>query len=321
MHPNSYVLGSGTTRVIQLTGTMKMGKSGSDFVVLSTEPQEFSWKGNGRYNWQSHYYSSASAYVYGAVSAGAYVDFYSTDIYQSNAGGKLVLSGDVQFWVWPAEFDINDGSSVPAVDSQYALYPQRMAVIVDGEVVSNAVTGSDGTFSVSAEIPNDDPVTNVGYRFYFDSNAYQYYQDTDGSTYYRYMKFNIFDNGVVDVVAGEGEYTGLLTEIRETVIALPSTIYNFFFGDSGDDAASGFKSEVDSAVSSVDQVQQEITEGLDKPEPEQIVPDITDIVPEEDYATFTDVFAPVMQNQLMISLMMVVVSMAFISYVLFGKKG
>lgn len=194
-------------------------------------------------------------------------------------------------------------------------------MLVNGEVVDTSYALDDkGNFEIDYAYEMDSSVTSVGYRFYFDETTSIYESLNIEGIKTRGLYFFLDDDGMVEYVEVE-QYVPLFKEVITEVKAIPSTIYNFFFGDSGDDAASGFKSEVDSAVSSVDQVQQEITEGLDKPEPDQIVPDITDIVPEDDYATYTDIFAPVVQSSLFSSMMMVVVSMAFISYVLFGKKG
>lgn len=131
----------------------------------------------------------------------------------------------------------------------------------------------------------------------------------------------INDDGIVEYVKSP-EYLPVLSEIKETITAVPQTIYNFFFGEDGDDVAGGFKSNVDSAVSSVDQVQQEIIEGLQKPEPDTIVPDLDDVISQDDLSSFTNVFASVLQTGSIIADMMLTVCvLAMLSYVFFGKKG
>lgn len=314
-----YLISSSFARSIRITGTINYGVSSSNRVSASTAAYDFDWAGNGRYNWQD-YSTGSTAYstVYGYVAPDTYVDFYSDDVYAASPEGSIDISGKVRFWVNPADFIVNDGSDSSATN---AMYPTRVAIVSSGDVISEWFSlDSNGQAELDVSLSMADPIVNLGFRFYYETYRVVNYS-VSPSTYNRYLKFTIIDETSVVVNEPPEAYVPLIQEVIEQVKLVPSTIYNFFFGDDGDDAASGFKSEVDSAVSSVDQVQQEIEEGLDKPEPEQIVPDITDIVPEDDYTAFTDVFAPVMQNQMMISMMMVVLSLAFVSYVLFGKKG
>lgn len=56
-------------------------------------------------------------------------------------------------------------------------------------------------------------------------------------------------------------------------------------------------------------------EGLEKPAPDQIVPDIT-----VDTTQFADAIAPIFQNALIMQILLMSLGFAFVSYVLYGKK-
>lgn len=259
--------------------------------------------------------------VVGWMTTTGYIDFYAPTEVTAVADASFDIGGSVQMFVYSASYLGTNGNSLSGTEIDHGLFPDRCQLLINGELYGEAFEDESlGLFPLDFSIPRTEVISSVGFRFYFDTEQSHFYSVGSPVTT-RAFYAAVVDGSVLNTEIPAPDLLPTLTEIKEAVLAVPSTIYNFFFGESGGDDAAGFKSEVDSAVSSVDQVQQEIVDGLDKPEPEQIVPDITDIVPEEDYATYTDIFAPVVQSSLFSSMMMVVVSMAFISYVLFGKKG
>lgn len=314
---NEYLLTQSAKRTISLNGSVRLGASGSNYGTLTDQMSEFDWEGNGRYNWLSYYLSSASTYLYGQIAGGSFIDFYCNDVYTASEGGSVDVSGTVQFWLKPVDYSVNDGSSVLPYDAEYALYPSRVGLIANGEVYGEPVQSlGEGLFSVNVSIPTDEPVTNLGFRFYYDSALYSYYQD--GNTTGKFMLFNIYDDSVV--IYNEGESTnGLIHEVIQEVKLIPSTVYNFFFGDDGDSASSAFKSSVESAISSGEAVRDEFSE-LDKPEPGDIAPDIDQYAPLDQYTAYTDTFGALMENDTIVSLMMVSLGFAFLGYVFFGKR-
>lgn len=284
----------------------------------------FEWEGPGSYRLGSYTFTDGQNFGSIRMKVGSYYDITAPVSYRYSDGSKLVFEGTLRYSTvvtWFNQTAFVDGNVMEY--SGVAAYPERVALLVNGDVVAS-FNASDtlGNFQIEYEHEMTETVNSIGYRFYYDSQVRVSgsYPNTSGSFTTGGLYFYFDDSAFVTSVESD-VYLPLFQEVITEVKQIPSTIYNFFFGESGGDDAAGFKSEVDSAVSSVDQVQQEIAEGLDKPEPDEIVPDITDIVPEDDYATYTDIFAPVVQSSLFSSMMMVVVSMAFISYVLFGKKG
>lgn len=322
-------------RTFSYTGTMWWNENpnGNDidealangYVKRIVSPQFLEWQGSGSYRIASGTGNSNSRYTSMeiGVKAGTYIDFTTPVAYIHEEGSTLRFAGIVKsdyVGTWYNATAYVDYNVVETVGT-WVIYPDRMAILVDGDVVTSVESSGDGTFQFDYEYPMTKTVSELGYRFYFDTTHEledANYDVTNIAT--RGVYFFIDDNALAKYTVPDAS-TVVNKQILEQVKLIPSTIYNFFFGDSGDDAASGFKSDIDSAVSSVDQVQQEIVDGLDKPEPDTIVPDLEDVVPQEDYAVYTDIFAPIMQSSLFSSMMLVVVSMAFVSYVLFGKKG
>lgn len=316
-------------RVFSYSGNIRWGGTRpSNYTTAGLTPNNpinVDWQGGGSYRAGSTTLSSARRECYLYVEAGSYVDFSAPSIYAYSDGSVLNFSGTIRFslaagWYNSTEFYAQE---IVVGNGGWLVYPQRMAILVNGEVVTSVSATDDiGTFTVDYEYEMDGAVTQVGYRFYFDVTNDQYQNLTiDTGIQSRGLYYYIDDNGLVTFVEVE-QYVPLFKEVITHVKQMPATIYNFFFGDDGDDVAEGFKSDVDSAVSSVDQVQQEITEGLQKPEPDTIVPDLDDVISQDDLTSFTNVFASVLQTGSIIADMMLTVCvLAMLSYVFFGKKG
>lgn len=316
-------------RVFSYSGNIRWGGlRPSNYTTTGLTPNNpinVDWQGGGSYRAGSTTLSSARRECYLYVEAGSYVDFTAPSVYAYSDGSILNFSGTIRFSLAAGWYNSTAFYSQEIVvgNGGWLVYPQRMAVLVDGEVVTSvSSTDNTGTFTLDYEYEMDSAVSEVGYRFYFDVTHSQYQNlDIENGINTRGLYYYLDDNGLVTFVEVE-QYVPLFKEVITEVKQIPSTIYNFFFGDSGDDAASGFKSDVDSAVSSVDQVQQEIEEGLNKPEPDAIVPDIDDVVDQDAFVSYTNVFASVLQaGSLVADMMIIVCSFAFLSYVLFGKKG
>ena len=315
-----YVISQSVGRTISLNGTIQLGATGSNFKALTNSSDSFTWKGNGRYNWLSTTLSSATTYIYGKVLSGGYIDFYSDDVYQALDGGTLTVDGSVRFWLKPVCYSVNDGSSVLPYDEENSVFPDKISVIANGQVFDTFNSSGSGTFDVNVSIDMADPITCLGFRFYFDSNTYAYYQDSN--TVGKNMLFNIYDETSVLIDEPADETVPLIKEVIEHVKVLPATIYNFFFGEDGEDVADGFKSEVDDVTDEADRLQQEIEEGLAKPEPDTLVPDMDSVVDQDQFVAYTGVFGSILQSGSIIAdMMFIVCALAMGSYVLFGKKG
>lgn len=291
----------------------------SDAVRITNTTYNFSWEGNGRYNLAGYNYDTSSKQCWAENLAGQIIDMEVNAGFPADPGGKLNFVGDVQYLLYPTGYSVNDGSTITQGAYTYGLFPQRMQLLVNGAPVGEVYdTVGQGKFNFNFQYALDEYVNRIGYRFYFDTAQEKSYNATD-ATLSKHLLMGIFDNAVVSVIEPAGEYTPYFQEVITEVKAIPSTIYNFFFGDDGDSASSAFKSSVDSAISSGEAVRDEFSE-LDKPEPFDIVPDVDQYAPLEQYTAYTDTFGALMENDTIVSLMMVSLGFAFLGYVFFGKR-
>lgn len=191
---------------------------------------------------------------------------------------------------------------------------------MNGDVIQTFEVADDGSVDLAFEYPMTGNINSLGYRWYYDTELHILVQDedvTDVQT--RGIYAEVVDNAVVSVYVEDAVVTKI-DEVKQAVVQLPSTIYNFFFGEDGNEVAEGFKSEVDGVIESGEEVREEF-EALEKPNPLDTIPDKDAIIPQEEFQAYTAVFADVLQSKLVLPLMVMALSMALMAYVVYGKKG
>lgn len=320
-----------TDRTMTISGAIKyywfaIGNDLSDRVFYEVaSPLNFSWQGSGSYKIAQGNESTASNrqvnMTIGSM-AGTYVDWSVPSVYVYEEGSTLRFAGVVKSGfagTWYQTGSFVDYNIAENMGSEIYLPPDRMAIVINGDVVTSVNAGSDGSFQFDYTYPMTETVTNVAYRFYYDETekAPMYMTNTMGIST-RGLWFCIDDNAFAKYVVPDAA-TVVNKQILEQVKLIPSTIYNFFFGDDGDSASSAFKSSVDSAISSGEAVRDEFSQ-MEKPEPEDIVPDVDQYAPLDQYTAYTDTFGALMENDTIVSLMMVSLGFAFLGYVFFGKR-
>lgn len=292
--------------------------------LTPTTPINFSWQGSGSYLLQTATASSTS-YVGMTVGCvgGMYQDWSVPSTYVYEEGASLRFVGTVKSYFtgsWYNSSTYVDYSMVENVGSTWVVYPERMAILVNGDVVASVASNGDGVFEFDYDYQMTSSVYSVAYRFYYDSTQKKYGTNSDatGSITTRGLWFFIDDNALAKYTVPDAS-TVVSKQILEEVKLIPSTVYNFFFGDDGDSASSAFKSSVESAISSGEAVRDDFSE-LAKPEPDEIVPDVDQYAPLDQYTAYTDTFGALMENDTIVSLMMVSLGFAFLGYVFFGKR-
>lgn len=289
-------------------------------------PLFFSWQGSGSYKIaQGDASTSSNKQVNMCIGsiAGTYVDWSVPSVYIYEEGSTLRFAGVVKAGfagTWYQSGSFVDYNIAENMGSEIYLPPDRMSIVINGDVVTSVNAGSDGSFQFDYTYPMTETVTSVAYRFYYDvtEKAPMFMSNTTGIST-RGLWFCIDDDALAKYTVPDAS-TVVNKQILEQVKQIPATIYNFFFGEDGDDVAEGFKSEVDGVIGSGDVVRDEFEE-LQKPDPADTIPDINVIIPQEEFRAYTAVFADVLESKLVLPLMVMALSMALMAYVVYGKKG
>lgn len=218
----------------------------------------------------------------------------------------------------------------PGSSGTLVKYPDFVQLVVNGSEYSSWMELSAINDYYFEDFPIEIPrsgITSIGFRFKTDG-AFSTSLDIDygGASGFPSVTYNfgvVFGDAMTIEAVETPPYMAVIHNIFNAVTNLPANIYNFFF--SGVDPSEGeqVKEDMSSKLEEADKVQQEIEEGLEKPAPEEIVPDITVIVDQTDehYVQYMDILSGLLSNTMITNLLLLVVSMAFVSYVLFGKKG
>lgn len=240
--------------------------------------------------------------------------------------GVVELSGDIgSFMRLYYNGTIAGGTSTPYY--LYA-YPDYMQIRVNGNVFGDLIPvkpNSTGGFGIDSPLTVSIPesgISSISLDFVY-SSAKSVSVTVDPVTRSGSFQLECAFVDYLDLVYYEvPEYVPLIGQVIDKVAQLPQNIYNFFFQGVDPDSGSDFQSSVDQMQDEVDQLEDELNQ-LEKPEPEELVPDITDIVDQTDeyYVQYMDILAGLLSNSMITNFLLLVVSMAFVSYVLFGKKG
>lgn len=320
---NLYLITESAKRNLSYSGRFFVGRSASYGQAFTSGNSSFTWAGNGLYNWLSATLTSNSLDIFASVNAGSYIDIYSEDVYAAMDGGSLNLSGSVQFWLRPTSASPNNGVNQ---NMENSLFPQRCGILANGEVVRTYTGSGSGLFNINYDFDTSEPTTNLGFRFYFDTAANVKYSNTGSGTVGRHLLFGIIDQSTVTVIEPPSREEQLLGEIVDNTShsntlldRIIGSFNNLLTGDLGKDKSDALNESVDEVIEDGNSVRDEF-ETLDTPEPEDINPDITEYAPVDDFTTYTNTFAPLWQTPFFVQLLMLALSVAFVGYVLYGKR-
>lgn len=198
------------------------------------------------------------------------------------------------------------------------IFPDKVQVLVNGTRVGEEFThGSTGaTINYEQDITED--ITSIGFRFSFSQAVY----GSSGGSYYPsnigcYLYVGDDSTWEIATPPQEDPNTGFLQSILQWIIGIYNSV---FVPDSQKDDADAFQSEVSGTVTEADNVKTELDD-LEKPEPEEIDTDLSGIISDETYTQQTQIFVDLLKFEKITNMLMIVFTMALISYVLFGKKG
>lgn len=262
----------------------------------------------GDYHIETYTNTSGFSTVFIGVQAGTYFDFSVDADYKASEYETLVVSGDITAYIY------NYWNGISA-----RIFPNTVQVLLNGvpsgDVVNLSSTGADFE---NIEIPIEEDITQIGYRFTYtaaNSGSNSLGATTDTCD----LLAHVDDDGVwyfAERVADDPN-TGLLEGILGWIIGIYNSV---FVPDSQKDDADNFQSEVSDTVAGADEVKDEL-EQLEKPNPEDIDTDLSDIITDDAYTQQTQIFADLLRFDKITDMLMIVFTMALISYVLFGKKG
>lgn len=255
----------------------------------------------------------------------------------SNTGAPYISASSGTYFdiLAPVTYSVSDWESI-SVDGSFgaALYainavnagnrsiqPNSAQIIINDTPVGDILTASPFDFSGQTITITED-INYIGIRFTFTSDAVS----TGGSAWNEnnaiYVKVSDSVSFIYNERTEEPEYIPILTEILQAIRNLPELIVGAFTLPDKQEQADQFQEDMSGAVSNMDNIKQEIEEGLEKPEPETIVPDIDIIVDSSDeyHVQYTQILSDLLGNAMITNLLLIVASMTFVSYVLFGKK-
>lgn len=249
------------------------------------------------------------------VPAGMYYDFSANVDYPVSEYSSLYVGGTVTSYLYVSS-DTQNMLYVTGVCPR--VFPEYVQLLVNGVPVGTQFQhGSSGaTLDETIEITED--VTTLGYRFFFNSaNSGTASTTTYGRTLYGCVYVNDVTEFEVPEAPEEDPNTGLLQSLLDWIIGIYNSV---FVPDSQKDDADAFQSEVSGTVTEADNVKTELDE-LEKPEPDEIDTDLSGIISDETYTQQTQIFVDLLKFEKITNMLMIVFTMALISYVLFGKKG
>lgn len=314
----------GTPRTINFT-TARYGYTSSNYTTYSLTQRETNINSNGFLKWAGSSKTGSGSSAYLNVLSGSQSTVTATTTYSASEETELSFGGIVKYAV--VLYDgINSDNSFPPNSSFIISYPDVAELMINGEIVGETVEGSDGVFTFpDARYPMTDSITSVGVRFRWTS-AFSSTSSSYSNSGYRQI-YLLYDESELLTEVVDIEVPNLLETIVQqlnVVISRLGSIMGFVEDDpEKQQQANQFQEDMSGAVSNMDNIKQEIEEGLDKPSPETIVPDIDIIVDTSDeyHVQYSEILADLLGNAMITNLLLIVASMMFVSYVLFGKKG
>lgn len=288
--------------------------------------------------------SSTGTFLGGA--AGSYFDFVAPFSADLNSVSSLIFGGGGSgACVSVVPFLTNQGTN------SLVKYFTSVQVLVNGLPVGSPVSCSaDGSFTLNdISVSLTDNVTSVGLRFYFDSGfSLSDAGSSVNTSGYFFLNFYFTDNvSIVPVAVQDTDYVpyfertigwlqsifsavnplhsdlnqildslGNLTNLSEMVSGIQTIITP---SDEDQTSVDEFDQQIQDQISEADKIQ-DTMESLDTPPPAEIVPDVSTIVTSEDAAVYSDAIGGLFQNSIITNMLLISLSICFVSYVLFGKK-
>lgn len=243
-----------------------------------------------------------------AVPSNFYVDYVSEPRSDISDWPYIEINGTVEMFLTAYS------------DGNYArIFPQEMQVLINDVPLGDKFTMTSEGYTFNEYIFEvTEPIFSVGYRFIYNQ-ANSGSVTTSGETQ-RKTGVKINDQGIwieTSDPSPDDPTPGLLDNLIQWVIGIYNSV---FVPDSQKDDADAFQSEVSGTVTEADNVKTELDE-LEKPEPEEIDTDLSGIISDETYTQQTQIFVDLLKFEKITNMLMIVFTMALISYVLFGKKG
>lgn len=235
------------------------------------------------------------------------------------------LSGELLSWLRLQYEHYPNTTGVLTYENLY-FYPDQYAIFVDDEVVSPWFTLSSNQTLLEGfqfSIP-ESGISRIGLVFRFSnavSSKISGLRSATTSTCLMHFDAYLMDGLYLNLIETP-PYVPILTDIANLLGVLPQNTYNYFFQGVDPDSGSDFQSSVDQKQDEVDQIEDELNQ-LEKPDPEVIVPDIDTIIDSEDeyHVQYIDLLSGILSNSMITNILLLLMSMCFVSYVLFGKKG
>lgn len=256
------------------------------------------------------------AYPFQSVTAGTTYEIVSYVDYP--AGTTIEFTGTVL-----SSMGLGVGSIAPSKE----LIPDTVSIIVNGQAIGTPQPYLNGTFDVSGiSYTSENDILSIGYRFTYVSQKNDSFWEVNWG-YYGYSPYvKLVDSVTVTTTAPviEDPYIPILSEILDGIESIANAIGNLFTPDSGQvEDSNDFLDDMTSVTDQIIQDVEEIEENTNRPSASTIVPDITVIVDQTDvdYTGYMGGITALLTSNIVLNILMLVFSLAFCSYVLFGKKG
>lgn len=253
------------------------------------------------------------------------IDYTASVYYAADAYQEIVFNGGGNFSL--AVVRVGDDQTIERT-------PASVSLLVNGSVYGDSVNYNNGVTFTAVSLPLDEDITSIGFRFTFSDASRSVTGAGSGDIQ---LVFNIDDTSVYTVtlapedppyLAPMGTMIGQLNNIEssinnvasDTVSGVSSYLDSVFNDPVMDSAAAENQTAIDAQITESESIQADL-DTLDKPEVSEISPDLSAVSPVEDFTAFTDTFSAITNNNLISTLLLLSCTFAFLSYVLFGKRG
>lgn len=314
--------GDNLGRTMRIVGSVEWGNDNSGTRTITDSTYNFTETSSYLIDTRTN---SVSNGITLKVSAGTYVDYIADVFYAVDDYSAIYFNGG-------STFDLTvrrTSESSPKLTT----YPTSVQLLINGVPYGDAVSYSGGFNFLNIILPLDEDITSIGYRFNFGSYSMS---NTQGVKTDIFLYANINDTSTFTVtlapedppyLAPMGTMIGQLNNIEEGINNVASDVVsgvsdyfdNIFNDPVMDSAASNNQQVIDTQVEQAEQIQQDMST-LERPEVNDVVPDIESSSPLDSFGTYTAVVSPLINADIVVTMMIVVCSFAFIGYVLFGKR-
>lgn len=302
---------------IMVNGYFYFGDYNWNYKVNSGYENEFTYaSGATWYMLYDQVGNFADAYPDVSVPSGTTYEIISFVEYP--AGTTLDFTGTVL-----SSMGLGAGRTAPWKE----LIPDTVSILVNGQPIGNPQPFLNGNFDVSGiTFTSEEDIVSIGYRFTYSQQKGESYLEVNWGNYGYAPYFKLVDSVTVTPTLPviDDPYIPILTEIKEGIESIANAIGNLFIPNPGQlEDSNDFLDDMTSATDQIIQDVEEIEENTNRPSASTIVPDITVIVDQTDvdYTGYMGGITALLTSNIVLNILMLVFSLAFCSYVLFGKKG